>query len=408
MVTSSPKLPEFYPPRLSPLVVKMCQYLAPMAGYWRYRMILEVCPSQIEQLKAIRHQRWLLLPNHPTYHDWIAIFLLSARLRETFYYLAAYERFQGLEGRFIERLGAYSIRRGLGDRPSVAKTLELLMQPESRLVIFPEGGCSLQNDTVMPFRTGALQIALQAMSKLVRQGNAVPDLYVIPTSLKYRYTGDMTPVIHNTLSRLEKALHVVPETTFYDRLRRVAECVLMNFEEAYGLRSADIDHLPWNARIASIKNHVVEACEQKLAIAPPAHAPLRERVYKIQHVLEQQAESLGADDFWTYESIHEAASRLLNFDAIYDGYVAAHPTPERFLDTLVRLERAVFQVGQPPPKGHRRVTLQLGNPVNLKDYFEQYQGDRTATVEALTHSLQQTVQQNLNRAIRGAGPSIRR
>lgn len=83
------------------------------------------------------------------------MFLLSARLGEVFHYLVAHEAFQGLQGRLLTtRLGAYSIRRGLGDRRSVAQTLELLMQPACRLVVFPEGGCSFQNDTVMPFRGG--------------------------------------------------------------------------------------------------------------------------------------------------------------------------------------------------------------------------------------------------------------
>ncbi|NJN24473.1 MAG: hypothetical protein HC810_08915 [Acaryochloridaceae cyanobacterium RL_2_7] len=60
---------------------------------------------------------------------------------------------------FSGGLGVYSVRRGQSDRPSMKETLSLLCQRDAHLVIFAEGGCSFQNDTVMPFRPGAIQLA---------------------------------------------------------------------------------------------------------------------------------------------------------------------------------------------------------------------------------------------------------
>jgi 1-acyl-sn-glycerol-3-phosphate acyltransferase len=396
--SSKSEKPDFYPPQLNPVLVRLYQAIAPTIGFWQYRMRLQVQPECLDKLNALRDQRLLLLPNHPTFHDWIAIFLLSAQIKEPFHYLAAYERFQGRQGKLLQQLGAYSIRRGLGDRPSVAKTLELLMQPNCRLVIFPEGGCSFQNDTVMPFRVGAIQIGLQALSKLAKQQAEVPDLYVLPISIKYRYIVDMAPVIHNMLSRLERSLRIKPspDALFYQRLRAVAERVLVQFERDYGLQVDLSEAAHWNDRISRIKAHVLQSCEQKLGIAA-SNEPARERVYRIQAKLEAQAESIASADFWTYEAIHQATARLLNFDAIYDGYVAANPTAERFLDTLTRLERAVFAIEPPLPKGFRHVLIHIADPVNLKDYLASYQKARSLTVETLTAQLHQTVQTNLDR-----------
>jgi Acyltransferase len=389
--------PNFYPPQLNPALVQLCQLASPVIGWWRYRMRLQVEPEGLQQLAALRNHRVLLLPNHPTFHDWIAIFLLSAKLREQFHYLAAYERFQGQEAWFLQQMGAYSIRRGLGDRASVTKTIELLMQPQCRLVLFPEGGCSFQNDTVMPFRTGAIQTAFQSINRLVKQGESVPEFYVVPISLKYRYLGDMTPVIDNMLTRLEKAVQVSSATTSYQRLRRVAEQVMIRLEKDYDLHHETVMERPWSDRIAHLKSHVLQQCEQKLEITSSADSFLRERVYKIQHILESRAEAIAADDFGTYEFIHAATARLLNFDAIYDGYVADHPTPERFLDTLIRLEREIFQIDQPVPKGDRKVLIHIGESINLKDYFKDYQSDRSSTTTYITEQLRQTVQCNLDR-----------
>jgi 1-acyl-sn-glycerol-3-phosphate acyltransferase len=387
---------DFYPPRLNPSVVRWFHKIAPLFCYWHYRISLDVSPECLEKLRSLQNHRLLLLPNHPTFYDWSAIFLLSAQLGDVFHFMAAYERFRGFEGWFLQHMGAYSIRRGLGDRKSVAQTLEIISQPGSRLVIFPEGGCSFQNDTVMPFRVGAIQIALQAMNRMVKHGEVKPDLYAVPISIKYRYTGNMDTVIHNTLSRLEKVLQIAPAGSPYERLRAVAEQVLTSFEKDYGLYDDAIAQADWNVRIPRLKDHVLQACEQKLGITPTTNDLARERVYKIQYMLESFAERLASENFWTYESMHKAAARLLNFDAMYDGYVADHPTPERFLDTLIRLERDVFKIDQPAPKGFRKVFVRVGDPVNLGDYFEQYQQDRSNTVTFLVNQLHQAVQTNLN------------
>jgi hypothetical protein len=285
----------------------------------------------------------------------------------------------------------------MGDRPSVAKTLEILMQPQCRLVIFSEGGFSFQNDTVMPFRTGGVQCAMQAMNKLVKQGEPVPDFYALPIAIKYQYIGDMAPIIDSTLARLEKALWVFPASAdFYDRLLVVADQVLLGFERDYGLPIQETVQRSRNDRIVRVKDHILHYCEQKLEISPNRQDPLRERVYKIQRVLESHSAALAADAPRTYDSISRAAAQLLNFNAIYDGYVAASPTSERFLDTLIRLERAVFGIDQPPPKGDRKAIIRIGDPVNLKDSFEPYQQQRSVVVDRLTENLRQRVQESLD------------
>ena len=104
------------------------------------------------------------------------------------------------------------------------------------------------------------------------------------------------------------------------------------------------------------------------------------------------------------ELIEKSVKRLLNFDAIYDGYVAENPTPERFLDTLIRLEREVFEIDQPKPKGFRQAIVKIGTPVNLKDFFADYQRDRDCkeqtsrnkTVSQVMLQIQQEVQNNLD------------
>ncbi|MCL6432644.1 MAG: 1-acyl-sn-glycerol-3-phosphate acyltransferase [Leptolyngbyaceae cyanobacterium HOT.MB2.61] len=411
-MSATTETPGFYPIRLNPFLIWFVQTISLLpAARWRYKIDLQVEPGDLERLRALKGHRRLLLPNHPTFQDPIVIFLLSAKLRQTFYYLAAYETFKGLLGRFLQSVGVYSIRRGIADRPSIAYTLDLMTQPDCCLVIFPEGGCSFQNDTVMPFRVGGVQLAFQVLSRFARRGEDIPNFYVVPVSIKYRYTQDMTPAIQASLHQLETKLGLPGTGNHYERLRAIAKQVLINLEKEYGFSAPETAQQSWNDRIAALKFHVIQECEQHLSMQSTPGEPIRERVYRIQYALqtidelqetnirnsrESDSQEPQLENTWTPAAVQKAMFRLLNFDAIHDSYVAENPTPERFLDTLTRLEREVFDIDQPPPKGHRLARVKVGEPINLKDFFEEYQQNRNRTIDQLVSTIQQTVQANLN------------
>lgn len=380
---------DFYPSRLNPLFTQLVQSVSPLVGRLLYRVSLEVSWEDIGLLRSLWGERVVLMPNHPTFDDPVVLFLLATRAGELFHFLAADGVFKGLQGKIIQRLGVYSIRRGVGDRASIAHTLELLQKPRTRLVIFSEGGCSFQNDTVMPFRSGGVQMPFQAIARIAKKTGDVPNCHLIPVSLKYRYTQPMDTVIEQTLQQLEAELALTPQTRDgYSRLRAVGAAVLTRLETECGVPTNESD---FNQRIQQIRHLILTTCETKLAIEPKDNLPVRERVYKILFLLEA-AEEPRAD----HDAIYRDVLRLLNFDALYDGYVAESPTPERFLDTLTRLEREVFNIDQPKAKGHRRAYLKLGTPVNLADHWDAYRRDRAATVEQLTQTLHDTVQTNLD------------
>ncbi|BAU63884.1 Acyltransferase domain protein [Stanieria sp. NIES-3757] len=402
--------PLFYPPRLNSLVVRFVQIIALYGAWWFYKFELVISSDSLDKIKSLQHKTLLLTPNHPTFHDPIVMFILSAKLKEKFHYLAAYELFNSWLAGFFQRLGVYSIRRGLVDRLSITETLALLSNPESRLVVFPEGGCSFQNDTVMPFRSGTVQLAFKAIEKKAKQGEPIPDLYVVPVSIKYKYTENMENAIAQTLEGLEQALNVIPESHFspYQRLRLIAEKVIIKIEQDYGLLTAEIERQSWKERIEKLRIKIIESCEKQLGILTNPNEMVRERTYKLEYVLKTKAEQLESSEvrldsnLLTTESalnldlIDKSIKRLLNFDAIYDGYVAENPTSERFLDTLIRLEREVFNIDKPKPKGFRQAIVKIGNSVNLQDFFVSYQQERIKTVTNVMLQIQQEVQANLD------------
>jgi 1-acyl-sn-glycerol-3-phosphate acyltransferase len=414
---------QFFPPKQNFLLTRLIQSIFYFVVYWVFKIRLVIDDRDLAQLKAIADQRAVYLPNHSNLDDGIVIFLLSARLRQLFHYVVAYEAFQGIIGRLMQIVGCYSIKRGVGDRQSIKQTLQILQQPQSKLVIFPEGGCSYQNDTVMPFRSGAIELAFKAMAKLVQQETTVPNFYLVPMSLKYSYPDEPDVQLVNSLCRLETALSLQPQTDdVYLRLRAISAQILTNLETEYNLTPLDVTD--WHQRIQNLKKHLLNYCEEKLNITPAPQLPTRERVYKVQYILSSLSESAKLANL-NYEHLYLTTVRLLNFDAIDEGYVAAKPTPERFFATLDRLEREVFKIDRPKFKGRRQVEVKIGTPINLKEYWQLYQSDREAyslsdrtertllevdrqiaesknqtsrqaIINNLTQTIQQTVQTNLN------------
>ena len=407
----------FYPPQQRPLMTRLVQSISYPLARVLYKMKLSVSGDAVGKVRRIEDARIVFVCNHPTLEDGIALFVLSARLGQLFHYIVAYESFKGWLGWFIQRLGCYSIRRGLGDRASISQTLSLLKEPQCRLVIFPEGGCSYQNDTIMPFRPGAIQLPMSVLAQLAKKAESpeqIPDVYIVPLSLKYRYRQPMQRVIEKMLARLELALKIAPsskasgalsELDNYQRLRQIAEQVILRIEDEAGLsvKAESNGKLDWNQRIERLRRAFIEKCESAVGIEPNVNDPIRERVYRVQAWLEDFAlaekdgekEALLGPAQLKPEKVVWDTIRLLNFDAIYDGYVAQSPTPERFLDTLIRLEREVFHVEHAQPKAARKAYFYIGDPINLKDYLADYQRDRTSTIDQLANQLRQTMQINL-------------
>ena len=384
---------KFIPPKQNPLLTRLIQSIFYLVMYFAYQVKLEASDRDLAILKDLSDKRVVLLPNHCHLDDGLVIFLFSARLGQLFNYIVAYEAFRGIVGWLMQHVGAYSIRRGVGDRSSIVQTLKILQQPQCKLVIFPEGGCSYQNDTTIPFRTGAAELAFKTLAKLDKQENTTSDLYFVPVSIKYIYPKNSDRILDKSLQDLEAALKIEPTTTdFYSRLRAIAGKVLTKIEIEYNITPQNSDD--WNQRIADLKQQLLDYCEDKLNISTSERLPNRERIYKIQAILADLKES-DSELNPTYRQIELTAIRLLNFDAIYDGYVADKPTPERFFATIDRLEREVFQIDRPRSKGMRRVRVKIATPIDVRQYWQDNRQNPQAFSE-ITAMVRQQVEVNLN------------
>lgn len=386
----------FFAPKPNPLIIWLTHRLGRPLARLLYQIEFQVADADVERLKTLRHKRVVYMVNHPTFNDPIPVMLLSARIGKGFYYLASIEQFEGILGWYFQRIGTYSVRRGQRDRASIRQTLELLALPDTHLVFFPEGGCSFQNDTVMPFRPGAIQLAFQAMQRSLKQGDKLSDCHVVPVGLRYRYCQDSRVLVQQSLAQLEEKLALTPRNSAsdYERLRAIAAQILQQIEAEYGVEEPKLHNENLTPRVESLRQRILLECEAALGIDASPKLPARERTYAIEAKLANGAVEPAK---LPYELIERSVFRLFNFNAIYDGYVAETQSPERFLDTLTRLEREVFQVDRPPAKGLRLAQLGVGEPINLKDFYGEYESDRAGAVDQLTGQMREQVQLQVDR-----------
>ena len=396
---------DFKPPKLNTTTIQLAKALTPLINRLYLKGVtLDIDTESIARLRMTEGHPTVLAPNHAAHADPAVMFFLSKRLSQQYYYLTAREtfgkgRFGGLQSLLLQRLGAYSIVRGTADRNAFRTTRGLLSTGNASLVIFAEGEISRQNDTVMRFERGIVQLCFWALDDIAKAEVSKP-LYVVPIGIKYQYPQDMWDDIDAALTELEES--ILPPTERkpverYDRLRRIGVAIFKTLAAEYQYKVDET--VPLDVHIEGLKAQILSHAEKIMGI--DANADVLTRVRALKNLVDAEVYK-DIDQMTEYErKIHEELlqkfqrfypdlERLINFISISDGYVAEEQSPERYLDVIVRLEREVF--GTSKMRGPRVASVRVGEPKNLREYYDTYKAERRKTVEQITLELETAVQ----------------
>jgi 1-acyl-sn-glycerol-3-phosphate acyltransferase len=391
---------DFLPPRESPFLLRCSHILLPWVMS-RFRQIVAVSIPKGDwtHLEALRRRRAILSANHPTTSDPLVAMYLSRCLGEGFNYMACRELFHGPWGWTIQRLGAYSIHRGMPDRQSFRMTRHLLADMDRKVVIFPEGETYEHNDAMIPFQQGVIQIGFGALEDIRKSGRE-PSLPVLPIAVKYRCVIDPRPAIDAGLRSLEDALTLSSAggESFYVRLRRVGEQVLGRMEREFGLKAAAGASL--NDRITAAKNHVMDRVSRAVGVERDQDASLAEQMRflfnEVYRFADEFAEEPGDYAHRQHGRRLTAAApllddlrRLQNFLVVTDGYVANQMTGERFLDVIGRLQREVL--GRVRHGVPREAVVRIAPSLDLGSHYEAYRRQKKETVAEVTARVEASV-----------------
>jgi 1-acyl-sn-glycerol-3-phosphate acyltransferase len=332
----------------------------------------------------------LLTPNHPDHADCFLMFELSRRLRTPFYYMAAYQIFEGKNRWFLPRIGVFPVDREGSDLTAFKTGVNVLAGGKNPLVIFPEGEIYRLAERLTPIREGAAAVAAAAAKKLGESGKTV---WVVPVAIKYRFLDrhDPLPSLHELMDCLEERFTWWPQKdrALVERIYHYAEGLLGLKEHEY-LGASQTG--PLKERLANLADRILERIEKKRAgKARQDTVPVR--------VKEMRRACLDAlADPGTTPEDADALRRDLHdlFVAVqifsYPGdYVRAQPTLERVAETLAKFEEDFLGVEMSPPRGPRRAVLRLGEPVDVRPRLAAAGKPRLATA-ALSADLEARMQ----------------
>ena len=396
---------DFKPPKPNELSIKIVQSLAALGNrLYPKGLTLDIDEESISRLKSTFGHPTIIAPNHAASADPTVVFLLSKMLSQPFYYMAAREtfekgRFTGVRSRLMQQMGVYSVVRGTVDRNAFRTTRQILSEGKWPLVVFGEGEVSRQNDTVMRFERGIIQLCFWALDDIKKTGEDKP-LYVVPIGIKYRFTEDMWDIIDNALTKLE--LHILPPSTRtpeerYQRLRRIGIAVLNTLADEYQYKVDQSASL--NEHIQGLKEQLLSHAEKIMGIEPNGDILTRVRmlrnlvdseIYKDVEQMTEYERKIHQELLQKFQQFYPDLDRLINFIAITDGYVADEESPERYLEVIARLEKEVF--GAAKMRGPRVASIKAGEPENLFEEYDIYKNDKKNTVEKITAKLETDVQ----------------
>jgi 1-acyl-sn-glycerol-3-phosphate acyltransferase len=368
----------FRPARPSRFFTGIVWRVLPFALRQRQVLRVEIGDEDIKCLQALENERVILTPNHPTNTDPALLLELSHRARMPFYYLSCREAFDGwsgLWGVLIQWLGAYSVVRGTVDRESFRYTRELLARPKTKLVLFPEGEVYSQNDSLLPFQVGAIQLALWGQEE-ARKSEPKARVLLLPIALRYRFAEDVRAELDRKLACLEKKLQLpsardLQLENLHARMRAIAVKVLAEVEREYSLspqEGADLTPRFLAAKEAALQR-AANLLDEKM---PRGEVPERMRVllHRAESELHELQENPRAYDGQAHDKNRVLAAwrdleRLANWVAIYDGYASQKLSAERLAEVIFRLENDVL--GKASHAGTRIATVRVGAPLELPD-----------------------------------------
>jgi 1-acyl-sn-glycerol-3-phosphate acyltransferase len=155
----------------SPLVIEMIRYTGLLSSKILWRME----HHGTENIPQNSARGLLLVSNHQTYFD---PFWLCLPIRRKFRFMAWDEAFNWFAvGRCIRYLGAFPV--SLAKRGVKKAMIEALrsLRDGAMLIIFPEGSRGFADGRLLPFKSGAVRIAMEAKVPIlpvtIRGGNKV-------------------------------------------------------------------------------------------------------------------------------------------------------------------------------------------------------------------------------------------
>ncbi|MBY0552508.1 MAG: 1-acyl-sn-glycerol-3-phosphate acyltransferase [Candidatus Obscuribacterales bacterium] len=395
---------KFFPAKLQKWIVFLFQNLIRIDLSLHNR--LHIDKSDLERLRNLPLGNGVIItPNHCDETDFKICVELSRIAQRDFYYMMNSEAFKegfGIAGFWLQRLGAFSVDRG-GDRSSIEQSkryaIDLVKRGQDVLVIFPEGEIYYLNDLVQPLKSGAVDVSMKA---LVEMQSARPEFTVclVPIAIKYIYSESIAQALEKRVQGLERHLkRRVRTQNLQMRLALIIAELLHRQEYLHRLKSGSSRLTELTDRIQEVRQSIIEQLEEKYpgAVSAPQTQGLLERSWKLSSYIRSLPKGIfSAESLLQIKEDLASLMRVGRMAGWNPKYVELNPSQERLAETVLNLEREVFQIHRPHQLARREVLVRIAEPIDLKPFMGEYQKDRHLVRRQITEDLRRSLQLMIN------------
>jgi 1-acyl-sn-glycerol-3-phosphate acyltransferase len=369
---------------------------------WRNRLHLD--PRDLDVLRSMPREAGIILAaNHADETDIKVCLELSRRSGCRFLFLMNREAFDegwGLAGWWLQRLGAFSVERGgLHNEEAKRYAIEVVIRGREVLVIFPEGEIYYLNDLVQPFKSGAVDIGMQAV---VEATQPRPDwtAYLVPMALKYLYRKPIAPILERRTRLMEHRLKIrLVGLSLQRRLAQIMADLLRRHELAHHL-SPTADRLTeLGERVQEVRKAILAEAETRYAgAAGSPQAQTMDRAWRLSSYLRGLlAGKASASDASQEQARTDLASSVsvAQMGGWQPQYTDVNPSQERLAEMVIKLEREVYGTRRPRQLARRDLFLRIGEPIDVSRYIADYLRDAQAVRRGVAEQLRDRIQKLL-------------
>jgi 1-acyl-sn-glycerol-3-phosphate acyltransferase len=383
-------------------VIRVVQTYLRLILFWRNRLHVE--HRGLEVLRNLPPGSGVILaPNHADETDFKVCLVLSRRCKRRFLFMMNREAFDegfGTAGWWLQRLGAFSVERGGKNEEAKRYAINLVKRGGEVLVIFPEGEIYYLNDLVQPFKSGAVDIGMQAVVESQRTQDDWT-AFLIPLAIKYRYRKPIHHILERRIRRMERYLLLRKGgLSFQKRLEHILAVLLHRQELAHDLKPASDRLIELGERVKEVREAILSQIEGKYA-GPPVYsqAQTTDRVWRLSSHLKNLLTQMRRLSSTIPEQIRTdlaALKSIVQMGSWQPLYVDLDPSQERLAETVLKMEREVYQIQRPRQLANRGVFLRIGEPIDLGCFVSAYLKDSQSVRHGVAEQLRDQIQNLIN------------
>lgn len=389
------KRADFRPPEPNTLLIAMGKMLLPFYCRFVTHLSFQFKQSSNQPLTKLKNKRTIILLNHADRHDPIVVVALAKEINEKVFCLAAREVFDwnhGFLGWLLQKFGVYSVNRGIADVESIRTTKEILRKTDSKLIVFPEAEITGDDNTVHSINNGLVHIILDTQEDLDESKDA-DSVWVLPTGVHYSLQTSFETSVEPILKKIERHLMVGNQNSSNIDNRIVVATEKLLVELANRFEFALPARLPQDQQVNALAVHIC----QRVADITATDLSNKETAEAMLYALRNEIIVLLSEKNSDREKIEEGSEelehveRLLIFERILNTDATSPMRVCRILDFL-----EIEAVGHISSKGHQKVSIYFGDPIDVKNYLDDYKASKREAIDALTANIHASLQAALN------------